>query len=1333
MAALSQPDRKIRRSRSRRPTSGLPLPEALETRRLLSGSQTMFHYDAESTGVNPSETVLTPGNVNVAQFGKHWSTPMDGQVYAQPLYVSGQNITVGTSPGVHNVAYVATEHDSVYAVDGDAGNVLWQTSVLGAGETTMPAAETNSGDITVEIGITGTPVIDPNTNTLYVAAKSKKVVSGVSHYYYKLHALDLGSGAEKFGGPVEISDTAYNGSTYTYASPLTHPYVRGTGNGNITTTINGASVRIVPFNAMRQMNRPGLSLHNGQVYISFASHGDNGPYHGWVLRYDVPETNAAGGTMVLNGVLNTTPNGGLGGIWQSGGGIVFDPQGAFYFETGNGTFTNTASNFNAQGFPIDANYGDSFVKVVEDPGSTVLSQNPNGWGLKVADYFTPFNEPSLDAADTDLGSGGPLVLPDSVGNATHPHLLIGAGKEGKIYLIDRDNMGKYDAATDHVVQEQASAINGSLGVPAFFNNKIYYVGGYGDVAKTFSIANGSARFSTTPTSQSANNFSFPGSTPSITANGTTNGVVWTIDRGSNTVRAYNANGFNQLLWSSSQAANSRDQLGSVVKFTVPTAVDGKVFVGTTNALVSYGPPVPPTTIPITPTNLTAVARFATQIDLTWEDRATNEELYHVERSLTGTGGWTEIGTAGVNATSYIDSTVQPVTHYYYRIRASNALGNSGYSNVADATTSTAPPLGAGDGLLGQYYDNIDFTGTTVTRVDPTVNFDWGNGSPDPRIDANSFSVRWTGQIQAQYTDTYTFYTQSDDGVRLFVNNQLIIDNFTDHSSIENSGTINLTAGTNYPIRMEFYENGGGALAQLRWSSTATPKAVVPKSQLFSGAAPTAPSNLTATPASATQVNLAWRDNSDNESGFKIERKMAGDAGFTQVAQVGPNETSYMDPSLNAATTYTYRVRAANFGGDSAYSNEATTTLPTPPPTPSNMRPTQITTTSLHLSWQDNADNEDGWRLWRKRSDSDTFIIIGNLAPDTTSFDDSGLTPGTEYDYHLQAFNVAGYSDFAGTTIKTLTLPPTDLTAAPGDGRVALSWTAPQGAETYTVYRSAVGPDDAGAAVVTGVEGTTFTDTTAANGTTYYYHVTAVDSGGESSRSAPASATPQGTAVTHVTGLLAGAAGWAPAFVAELGAEGLGAGGFALPTDGTVGAPLPWAGLDQVVMRFDGSAPVGQGDLTVHGTNVADYAVTGFAYDEPSRTATWTLGTPVVNDNLTLNLAAAGAARPAFTQALRVLAGDANRDQVVNALDVAEVKKRLGRAPGDGVTGSGAYGVFADVNGDARINALDVAAVKRRLNNRLPAAPAPAPVSVAVAAAPKRDSVNDSLFGTDPIL
>lgn len=976
--------------------------EAFEPRIFLSGDVLTYHNDNASTGDYLTETQLTPGNVKASTFGKRFSTPVDGQVYAQPLYKSNVNITTGASQGVHNVVYVATEHDSLYAIDSDSGNVLWKDSFLSAGVTTMPSTpDTGSNDITPEIGITSTPVIDAATNIIYLTAKTKEIRSNQTHYVYRLHAIDLGSGAEMLGGPAVIGDTINSGGNYTYVSG---PNVKGSGDGSV-----GGIVR---FNTQRQMNRPGLTLYNDVVYIAFASHGDNGPYHGWVLGYSVQN-------LALTAVLNTTPNGGLGGIWQGGGKVAIDPQGFLYFETGNGTFNQAATNFNAQGFPKDGNYGDSFVKLAIDPTSTPANPNINGWGLKVVDYFTPFNQSALNSADTDLGSGGPTILPDSLGNATHPHLLIGSGKEGKLYLIDRDNMGKFDINTDHVVQEQAGAVNGVFDTPALFGNKIYYVGGYGDVAKTFTIINGV--LSTQPTSKSTgNNFGFPGSTPSISANGTTNGIAWTLDRNTNQLRAFNANNLAQEIYNTGQAGNNRDQLGSVVKFTVPTVADGHVFVGTANALVAYGPPIPPTTPPLAPTALTATATFPTEIDLTWQDNSTNEDLFRIERSPNGINNWVQIGTAGVNASSFSDTTVLPVTTYFYRVRANNILGDSAYTNVASATTDPAPPVGTGDGLLGTYFDNQNFTTLKLTRVDPTINFDFGVGSPDPSIGVDTFSIRWTGLVKAQFTQTYTFYTTSDDGIRLFINNQTVVDSFVDQSPMEHSGSINLTAGQTYAIKIEYYENGGGAVAQLRWSSPSTPKQIIPTSQLFSGVAPTPPASLTAVAASGTQVNLAWQDNSNNETGFKIERKDGVAGTYAQVAIVGPNITNYMDTALNPDTLYYYRVKAANFGADSAYSNEVNLLTPIPPTTPSGAHSTLVTTDEIKFAWNDNSNTEDGWRLFRKKSTGDTFFFLIQLPPNSTSYDDAGLTPGTSYDYHIQAFNVAGFSDFTGFTATTFT-------------------------------------------------------------------------------------------------------------------------------------------------------------------------------------------------------------------------------------------------------------------------------------------------------------------------
>ena len=619
---------------------------------MLATDVTTYHNDNQSSGTNSTETLLTPATVNISQFAKRFSVSVDGQVYAQPLYVADVNITVGANQGHHRVVFVATEHDSVYAIDSDSGVVLWQKSFLNpaAGITTVPASETGTSDISVEIGITATPVIDLANNVMYVEAKTKEVRSGdphPNHYVHTLYRMSLSDGT--YTGTI-IGDTAYDGANYYYRQSQDPYTINNRSLGNADGAIQVGAQWRVYFNGLREMDRPGLTIQNGNLYMLFASHGDNGPYHGWVLRYDV-----TGGTPVLNGVLNTTPNGGLGGIWQAGGVPVFDNSGNFYFETGNGTFSpyrdsSGVHGFDANGFPLDGNYGDSFVKVGTDTThNSATNQNMNGWGMQVLDYFTPFNEQPLDAADRDLGSAGPILLPDSLGSAAHPHLLLGSGKEGKIYLIDRDNMGKSDpgynqsgqqqsGGSDHVVQTIAGVVSGLLNTPALANIgsaaspdwRVFLVPGYGGNAKEYTIANGVV--STNPIS-TANDISYGNLTgsPSISQNGTTNSIMWTIDKGTNTLRAYNATNLTQVLYTSAQAAGNRDQfVGTAVKFSGPTVADGRVFVGTSNSLLIYGPPVPPTSPPIAPTGLTASAPFPTQIALQWTDNSTNEDLFSVD-------------------------------------------------------------------------------------------------------------------------------------------------------------------------------------------------------------------------------------------------------------------------------------------------------------------------------------------------------------------------------------------------------------------------------------------------------------------------------------------------------------------------------------------------------------------------------------------------------------------------------------------------------------------------------------------------------------------------------
>jgi hypothetical protein len=666
-------------------------------------SVTTFHDDLSNSGVNSTETTLAPSNINTTSFSKRFATAVDGKIYAQPLYVPAVNVVSGPQAGVHNLAIVATQHDSVYAIDAQSGNIVWQTSFLTTGLpnataiTTMPSADTDSTDTAPEIGICGTPVIDPATNYLYVAAKTKQIISGNTgnpHYVYTLYQVDITNGNPTANANIVASTiignttfaTANNGYTYnTAASPTAAQdiFVPGTGDGAIV--VNGQSR--VYFNAMRQMNRPGLRLYNGNIYIAFGSHGDNGPYHGWLLSYSES-------TLTLNGVLNTTPNAGLGGFWGGGAAPVVDSNGYIYLMTGNGLFdgysnNGTTAGLNSLGFPVNGDYGDSILKIAVDPTTSVGNQSTNGWGLRIVDYFCPSNAANLDGNDTDLGSGGVCLLPTSAGSSAHPNLLVGAGKQGNIYLVDTNAMGKFSATTDNVVQEQ-TIIGESFNTPCFFNGVLYYAATT-DNLKAFTIAN--AQMSTAPV-KSPDTFAWPGATLSVSANGTTGGIIWGIEYNTQVLRAYSAANVGTELWNSTLAANNTDALGVAQKFAAPTIADGQVFAPTSTALVVYGPPLPSSTAPAAPSNLTATAISSLQINLAWTDNSNNESGFSIEGSTDGIN-FSVIGTVGTNVTTYAAETnISAGGTYYFRVRAYNGVSNnvfSTYTNIATVTTPTTTP------------------------------------------------------------------------------------------------------------------------------------------------------------------------------------------------------------------------------------------------------------------------------------------------------------------------------------------------------------------------------------------------------------------------------------------------------------------------------------------------------------------------------------------------------------------------------------------------------------------------------------------------------------------
>jgi hypothetical protein len=669
------------------------LIESLEPRRLLSVDMLQYRFDSAGTGRNRAETILTQSNVNPATFGKVFSTTVDAQVYAQPIYKSLVNITTGVEAGVHNVVFVATENDSLYAIDAVTGDILWQESFLPNGAVPVPAADVSSSDLSPIIGITATPVIDPNTNILYLTAKTEEARNDGLHFVYRLYAINISDGSFALGGPVVIADTRVidpadelNINNYTFISG---PSVIGTGDGAV---VGNDSVSRVFFNAQTQLNRPAVTLLNGVIYLAFASHGDMGFYHGWILGYSAAN-------LGLVAVFNTTPNGSEGGIWQSGGQITSDSQGNLYVVDGNGTFDAT---LDGNGFPVNHDLGESVLKLAVDTHSDSNHQNGNGWGLKVLDYFTPFDANLLSQNDLDLGDASPMILPDGIGGPSHPNLLVVAGKQGVLYLIDRDNMGKFDtdpnAVSDpNVLQE--------LNLPgAVFSNLSYY---FGTVYVSIIDSNAVA-YNLVGGLLDANNpvtlpdvFAFPGTTATISANGAdpSTSVAWDIAYdGTNNgeLRAYEANNPTVELYTSDQAAGGRDTLGPTIKFSVPTVLNGMAYVGGNGDLVAYGLLSPTLAAP---TNITAAAMGPNDVHVTWtRNGSTHESGFEIDRSLNGIGNFVEIATVGAGTTTFEDLSAVDGLTYYYRVEAvhgHNVSAPSGNFHVTTpilAPTNLAPTL-----------------------------------------------------------------------------------------------------------------------------------------------------------------------------------------------------------------------------------------------------------------------------------------------------------------------------------------------------------------------------------------------------------------------------------------------------------------------------------------------------------------------------------------------------------------------------------------------------------------------------------------------------------------
>ncbi len=948
---------------------------ALEPRIALSVNVTTWHNDLARTGENTNEVMLTPSNVNSGTFGQLFSYPVQGQVYAQPLYVSNLAIP---GKGTHNVIFVVTENNDVYALDansntGPTAGVIWHVNLGPAAASPVSYFGTSSRygpyhDINPQVGITSTPVIDLSTNTMYIDAFTNDATGVYSHH---IHALDITTGADKVT-PMLVAAS-----------------VQGNGNGGNGTT--------VPWVATEQLQRPALTLLNGVLYVAYSGYADVDPYHGWILGFD--PTN-----LQLVSVFNTTPNllpggtentdggqAGEGGIWMTGAGLASDGTNLFLM-TANGDFTASLGD-----------YSDSVLKISPDPTSTQANPNITGYGLKVGDYFTPFNQANLANADADLGSGGGIVLPDQPG--ADPHEYIGSGKSGVIYLVNRDAMGGYNASTDtgRVIQE-VNLGSGNFDTAAYFNGSIYY-NGVNDVLKRYSLGlnNGVTMLSAAPAAQSTVSYSGSGqgATPSISANGTANGIVWNIQfSGSHEVlHAFDATTLTELYNSNQNVA--RDQLGVGVKFITPTIADGEVFVGGTGFVAVYGLLAPPTQPPPAPSSLTAAALSATSVQLTWVNNSTSQSNastgFKIERT-TGNGTFAQIAVAGASAVSYVDTTVSPNTTYQYQIRATNVIGDSAYAGPVSVTTPAVTGavdvyhFDAGSGTVA-----VDSVGTNNGTLTGTTKPTWvtpgkigaaalsfsGNGTYNQAVGSQS-AVTLANDLSpilggTSSLDVWVKTTQVGNATHWMAPaitgvEQSGAGNDINWGTLNASGDIGIYVGDSGGIYSTNPVNDG------QWHNIAiTRNSTTGQVQLY--------------------VDGVLNATGTFDTGLKTSQFSVIGA-LSDVANDGttPTGDNYFNGQLDEVRIYNQVLSTADVQG-----------LAVIPTAPTQNAPMLATGPVIHLSWTTPSSFTQSIEVDRKVGAGGTYAAIATLGGGVTSYDDTNVTRGTQYFYEVKAIDLAGTS------------------------------------------------------------------------------------------------------------------------------------------------------------------------------------------------------------------------------------------------------------------------------------------------------------------------------------
>src|SRR5882762_6917846 len=992
-------------------------------------------YDNSRTGQNLNEGTLTLSNVNSSNFGKIYSITVDGYVYAQPLYKS--NVVV-PGKGTFNVLFIATEHDSVYAFDADTATALWQRSFINpsAGITTEPSANTLTSDIIPEVGITSTPVIDPATGTLYVVAKTSETTG----QFFRLHALDIATGADRVP-PVVIQAS-----------------VPGTGSGS-----NGGTLQ---FDATWQFQRPGLVLINGVVYIGFGSSGDNGIWHGWFLGY-----NAA--NLTQSAVFCVTPNGLGGGLWFPGEAPPVDSNGNIYINTGNGDLNGST------------NFGDAFIRLSTAANLTVL------------DFFSPFNQQALNAADLDIASAGFIVLPDSAGTAAHPHFIVGGGKDGTIYVLDRDQLGGFNGSytnpDSQIVQEIWNAIGiittnprastlsyvqNNYTTPAFWQNHLYWCG-VNDVCKMFNLNNGLV--TTTPVSRSATSYPILGAEPVVTAGSptATSAILWAVENGNRTVlHAYDATNLATELYNSNQAANNRDQGGLPVKFVEPTVVNGKVFVGSQSRVDAYGLLASSSPQAAAPTFTPPPGNYGTAQTLTISDTTPGSTIYYtLDGSLPTRSSPQYSGSIVLNSTTTINAIAvangfltSPVVTGVYRIggvlvtTGGYVQGNSAvpHGSIPSVTIPFTAAQGAGN--LNVVVVGWNDTTAAVSSVSDTK--------------GNLYTLA-VGPTQQNVAGTQSIY-YAKNIVAAAANANSVTVTFTGAGAHDPDIRMAEYAGLdiNNPLDVVAAAQGNGAISNSGFATTTS------ATELIVGA------------------NLVQTGTID-----------AG-GGFTNRMITNPDSDILEDMVVTAAGSYSATAPMSPAGDwiMQMVTFRAVAPDTTPPTSPSNLTANPIAPNRIVLTWAASTDNVGVASYTIERctgASCSGFSPLVTVSGTTTTFTDVKLYPFLQPEsYRVLATDFAGnnsgYSNIATAVAPPDTTPPTaptNLAATTfSNTQINLTWTASTddvGVTGYLLERCQ-GAACSNFAQIAAPLVANFSDTGLTASTSYSYRLRAVDSAGNAS-------------------------------------------------------------------------------------------------------------------------------------------------------------------------------------------------------------------------------------------